>query len=85
MVTNEGFRERFMKVYNFTVRHHNLTNLHQLQWMLSHCRESCREHLKDVKDSEPPEQLVRLGRYEDKLVDAFGVDLDICDLCKSQI
>lgn len=85
MVTNEGFRERFMKVYNFTVRHHNLTNLHQLQWMLSHCRESCREHLKDVKDSELPEQLVRLGRYEDKLVDAFGVDLDICDLCKSQI
>ena len=44
-----------------------------------------REHLKDVKDRELPEQLVRLGRYEDKLVDVFGVDLDICDLCGSHI
>ena len=43
-----------------------------------------REHLKDVKDSELPEQLVRLGRYEDKLVDVFGADLDICDLCRSK-
>ena len=46
MVNNEGFQEHFMTKFNFTVRHHNLTNLHQLQFMLAHCRESCREHLK---------------------------------------
>ena len=83
MVNNEGYRELFLNKYNFTVRHHNRTNHHQLMFMLSHCRETCRNYLKDIPDTELPEELVKLGRYEDKIMDVFGVDLDICDLCKS--
>ena len=85
MVNNEGFQEHFMTKFNFTVRHHNLTNLHQLQFMLAHCRDSCREHLKDVRDTDLPGELVSLGRYDDNFVDAFGVDYDICDLCKTHL
>ena len=69
-----------MNSFNFTVRHHNRTNLYQLQKSLARCRASCRNYLLEVEDKQLPGELVRQGRYEDKHLDVFGVERNICDL-----
>ena len=80
MVLNEGYRRPLVNSFNFTVRHHNRTNLYQLQKSLARCRASCRNYLLEVEDKQLPGELVRLGRYEDKHLDVFGVERNICDL-----
>ena len=50
--------------------------------MLGSCRQTCKEWVKQLKETQIPEELKRLGGYEDIIVNRFGLEFDTCNLGK---
>ena len=53
--------------------------------MLGSCRQTCKEWIKQLKETQIPEELKRLGGYEDIIVNRFGLEFDTCNLGKFNI
>ena len=53
--------------------------------MLGSCRQTCKEWVKQLKETQIPEELKRLGGYEDIIVNRFGLEFDTCNLGKFTI